>query len=185
MPILIICAHSDLPHSRVNAALLHAAGALPDVRITDLYGRYPDFFVDIAAEQADLLAHETVILQHPLNWYSVPAMLKHWIDLVLAHGWAYGPGGTALAGKRWGHALSTGGGRESYQPEGLHQRTLAEFLPPLERTATLCGMRWLEPFATFGADRLSPAEIDAAAERYATWLCELQAAPPSPRLIAP
>ena len=173
MAVLIVCAHPDLPHSRVNRALLEAARGLPGVTTTDLYGRYPDFFIDVAAEQAALVAHDTIVLQHPLHWYGVPAMLKHWIDQVLLDGWAYGTGGTRLAGKRWGHALSTGGQAASYHPQGLHQHTLAEFMTPLKRTATLCSMTWLEPFVTHGADRLSDAERDAAALAYRDWLSSL------------
>ncbi|HPU50394.1 MAG TPA: NAD(P)H-dependent oxidoreductase [Burkholderiaceae bacterium] len=170
MSVLIVCAHPDLPHSRVNAALFAAARGLPDVTTTDLYGAYPDFFIDVPAEQAALAAHDTIVLQHPLYWYSVPALLKHWIDHVLLQGWAYGPGGTRLQGKRWAHALSTGGQPASYTAEGLHRHTLAEFLTPLHRTATLCSMRWLDPFVTPDADRLAPADIDAAAAAYRAWL---------------
>jgi len=173
MPVLIVCAHPDLPHSRVNRALLEAARGLPGVTTTDLYGSYPDFFIDVAAEQAALDAHDTIVLQHPLHWYGMPAMLKHWIDQVLLEGWAYGSGGNRLAGKRWGHALSTGGQAASYEARGLHQHTLAEFMTPLKRTATLCAMNWLEPFVTHGADHLNDAERDAAAQTYRHWLTGL------------
>ena len=173
MPVLILCAHPDLPRSRINRALLDAARRLPGVTTTDLYGSYPDFFIDVAAEQAALAAHDTIVLQHPLHWYGMPALLKHWVDLVLLDGWAYGPGGTRLAGKRWGHALSTGGPAASYDARGLHQHTLAEFMTPLKRTATLCSTIWLDPFVTHGADQLSDAELDAAARAYRDWLCGL------------
>ena len=43
----------------------------------------------------------TIVLQHPLYWYSVPGLLKHWFDKVLARGFAYGAGGRELVGKRW------------------------------------------------------------------------------------
>ena len=65
----------------------------------DLYEAYPDFDIDVRREQELLAAHEVIVLQHPFYWYSAPALLKEWQDLVLEHGWAYGSGGTALRGK--------------------------------------------------------------------------------------
>jgi hypothetical protein len=76
--------------------------------------------------------------------------VKQWIDLVLAFGWAYGPGGVALRGKTLFHVVTSGGAAAAYQADGFHGYTLAEFLRPLERTTTLCGMTWLPPLAIQG-----------------------------------
>jgi glutathione-regulated potassium-efflux system ancillary protein KefG len=173
--LLVLFAHPRLERSRANARL-HAH--IPrDERITvhDLYEAYPDFAVDVAEEQARLLAHDIVIWHHPLYWYSAPPLVKQWIDLVLTVGWAYGPGGTALRGKTLFHAVTTGGASAAYQTDGMHGWTLAEFLRPLQRTATLCGMRWLPPFAVHGTHRLSEAELDAGGQRYARLLLDLAA----------
>lgn len=168
--VLILFAHPRLEKSRANRALLgHLPG--PDVvTFRDLYEQYPDFAVNVADEQALLLAHDVIVWHHPLYWYSAPPLVKQWIDLVLAFGWAYGPGGTALRGKALGHVVTTGGAEGAYQYDGFHQHTLDEFLRPLERTATLCGMQWLPPFAVHGTHRLSDAELDAAGARYGAWL---------------
>lgn len=47
---------------------------------------------------------------HPLYWYGVPGLLKHWRDTVLVKGWAYGEGGGALLamGLGWKAALVAG-----------------------------------------------------------------------------
>ena len=60
------------------------------VRLHDLYEAYPDFLIDVEAEQALLLEHDVIVFQHPVYWYSSPAILKEWQDLVLEHGFAYG-----------------------------------------------------------------------------------------------
>ncbi len=60
----------------------------------------PDFNIDINAEQRALERADLVVLQHPMQWYSFPPLLKLWIDKVLEHGWAYGHDGNALVGKR-------------------------------------------------------------------------------------
>jgi glutathione-regulated potassium-efflux system ancillary protein KefG len=164
--ILVLFAHPRLEKSRSNQALLRHLPRTEGVTIQDLYERYPDFNVDIAAEQALLLAHDIVVFQHPIYWYSAPPLVKQWIDLVLSFGWAYGPGGTALKGKTAFHAVTTGGAEAAYQLDGFHGFTLAEFLRPLQRTATLCGMTWLPPFAVHGTLRLSDTELEAVATQY-------------------
>ncbi len=74
-------------------------GALDDmegITFNNLYEEYPDFQIDIKKEQDLLLNHDIIIWHHPFYWYSSPAILKEWIDLVLQHGFAYGRAGTAL-----------------------------------------------------------------------------------------
>ncbi|MDX1383156.1 MAG: NAD(P)H-dependent oxidoreductase, partial [Thermoanaerobaculia bacterium] len=95
-PVLVLLAHPALERSRINARMAAAAAELEGVLVRDLYEAYPDLDVDVDAEQRLLAAHDVVIFQHPLYWYSTPALLKEWMDLVLQHGWAYGDGGTAL-----------------------------------------------------------------------------------------
>ena len=108
--ILILFAHPALEKSRIHRQLLRGLPELPGVTLNDLYERYPDFDIDIAREQQLLTDHDLVILQHPFYWYSTPALLKQWQDLVLEHGWAYGSQGKALRGKQVLSVISTGGG---------------------------------------------------------------------------
>jgi putative NADPH-quinone reductase len=97
--ILIIYAHPYPQHSHANKRMLEQAGTLEGVEIRSLYQLYPDFNIDVAAEQAALARADLVIWQHPMQWYSVPPLLKLWMDKVLSHGWAYGHNGIALRGK--------------------------------------------------------------------------------------
>jgi len=83
--------------SRANVALVSALAELPELQVRSLYELYPDFAIDIEAEQSALLAARIVLWQCPLYWYSVPPLLKLWFDKVLAYGWAYGEGTHALA----------------------------------------------------------------------------------------
>jgi len=87
--ILILFAHPVAEKSRVQRSLLSKAASLPNVSIRDLYQLYPDFNIDIEAEKDALSQHDIVLWQHPFYWYSSPALLKQWIDLVLEYGWAY------------------------------------------------------------------------------------------------
>ncbi|WP_322752555.1 NAD(P)H-dependent oxidoreductase [Frankia sp. Cas3] len=104
---LVLLAHPNLSNSRVNAALADVARQEEHVTVHDLYAAYPDFRIDVAREQRLLLAHDSVTLQFPFQWYSTPSLLKLWLDEVLTYGWAFGEGGTALHGKTLRFAIST------------------------------------------------------------------------------
>jgi glutathione-regulated potassium-efflux system ancillary protein KefG len=164
--ILILFAHPKLEKSRVQSRLLHAAGQVHGVHIHDLYEHYPDFHINIPAEQGLLLEHELILLQHPFYWYSCPPLMKQWIDLVLQHGWAYGKEGNALAGKKMGNVISAGGIREAYSHDGFNRYTIADFLAPFNQTARLCKMDYLPPFVVHGTHRATEPELDKAALQY-------------------
>ncbi|QYJ96476.1 NAD(P)H-dependent oxidoreductase [Shewanella alkalitolerans] len=149
--VLLLLAHPSQHRSEVNLPLFELAKTIPGVTTVDLYGEYPEFDIDIEREQQRLLAHDVVIFQFPLYWYSTPAILKEWQDLVLEYGFAYGTDGNALKGKRFFCAITAGGKEEAYQAEGYNHFTLRQLLAPLEQTASLTGMRYLPPFALFGA----------------------------------
>ena len=149
--ILILLAHPSIERSEVNRPLANTAAGVDGVTLIDLYGEYPDFQIDIDREQQRLLEHDIIIFQHPLYWYSTPAILKEWQDLVLEHDFAYGTRGTKLHGKILMNALSAGGQEAAYCSEGYNHFTIRELLHPLEQTAMLCGMIYLPPFALFAA----------------------------------
>lgn len=170
--VLIIAAHPQLEHSHVNSALLQAArqqGA-GHVVLRDLYALYPDYLIDVQAEQALLDAARLIVWQHPIQWYSMPSLMKLWVDEVLSFGWAYGPRGTALKGKDLWLVASTGGPQDSYRPDRYNRYFFDAFLPPYEQTAALCGMRFVPPLLLHGAQRISPAELDAHVRVYASRL---------------
>ncbi len=164
--ILIQFAHPALERSRANRALVEAVLDVEGVTFNDLYEAYPDFDVDVAREQALLLEHDIVVLQHPFYWYSTPALMKQWEDLVLEHGWAYGSRGTALHGKKLLSVITAGGGEGAYKPGGYNRFTMAQLLTPFEQTAHLCGMEYLPPFVVHGTHALSPEELDNHAKDY-------------------
>jgi glutathione-regulated potassium-efflux system ancillary protein KefG len=172
--ILLLFAHPALEKSRANRKLVERARGVSGVTFHDLYEAYPDFDVDVKREQALLLAHDTVVLQHPFYWYQAPALVKQWEDLVLEHGWAYGTGGTALRGKRLVSAVTTGGGEAAYRAEGHNRFTVRQLLAPIEQTARLCGMDYPPPFVVHGTHRLDAEGIARAAEEYALFLTALR-----------
>lgn len=173
--VLVLFAHPALQKSRINARLAAAIRGLPGITFRDLYEEYPTFQIDVAAEQAQLIAHDIIVLQYPFFWYSCPALLKEWLDLVLEYGFAYGPAGNKLHGKSLLSAITTGGPESAYAHSGRNHYTLQELLAPFEQTARLCGMHWLPPFAVHGVGHVTDATIfDRDAADYARVLTALR-----------
>ena len=157
--ILVLFAHPAVRRSRVNRRMIEAIQDLDRTTVNDLYEAYPDLDIDVAREQQLLTAHEVVVFQHPFYWYSTPAILKEWQDLVLEHGWAYGHDGHALEGKFLMSAITTGGGEDAYRRQGVNKFTMRELLAPIEQAARLCGIEYLPPFVIHGTHQLTDRKI--------------------------
>ena len=156
--ILILFAHPALQKSRVNRRLIEKAHNLEGVTFHDLYEVYPDFHIRVKREQSLLLDHDLIVFHHPFYWYSSPAIIKEWIDLVLEYGFAYGIEGTALKGKSMMTAISAGGSEDSYKADGVHYYHVRDFLRTFERTAALCNMTYLPPFVVHHNSELATSE---------------------------
>ena len=164
--IVILIFHPMLHKSRVNRVLIKAVNELEGVSCRYMYDLYPDFQIDIQAEQEVLLQHDIIIWQHPFYWYSSPALLKEWLDLVLEHGFAFGKEGRALEGKSVMSAISAGARREIYGTQEKVKFSVRSLLEPFEQTANLCRMRYLPPFVSHGTYLLNEQQIGQAAEDY-------------------
>ena len=164
--VLVLFAHPALEKSRVNRRLAAAVEDVPGVTFHDLYESYPDGDIFVPREQELLEAHDVFVFQFPFYWYSTPALLKEWQDLVLQHGWAYGSEGNALRGKSALFAMSTGGNEDASRKDGYNQYTMRQFLVPLFQTCRLCGIACFPPFIVHGTLNMPPAEIEAHAADY-------------------
>jgi glutathione-regulated potassium-efflux system ancillary protein KefG len=164
--ILILFAHPALEKSRVNRVLIEAVRGLEGVTFHDLYEAYPDLDIEVGHEQDLLVNHDVIVLHHPFFWYSTPAILKEWQDLVLEHGWAYGTGGVALEGKRMLSAVTTGGSEAAYCTGGHNRFTVRQLLAPIEQTARLCRMEYLAPFVVHGSLGMTPEQAREHAGDY-------------------
>lgn len=135
---------------------------------------------DVKSEQETLLWADTLILQFPLWWFSMPAILKGWVDRVYSFGFAYGVGersekrwgdrygeGT-LVGKRAMLIVTTGGWEEHYSARGVNG-PIEDLLFPINHGILFYpGYDVLPPFVVYKVDRLDEAGFVSIAER----LCE-------------
>lgn len=172
--VLIIYAHPIENKSRVNKQLINAVSDMDHVTINNLYENYPDFFINVKYEQGLLLKHDIIIWHHPLYWYSAPAILKEWFDLVLEHGFAYGREGNALKGKWAMNCITTGGREATYQPDGMNRYTVGQFLLPYNQSANLCKMQYLSPYVIHGVHLLNESSVAEEIQAYVNMVKNLR-----------
>jgi glutathione-regulated potassium-efflux system ancillary protein KefG len=172
--ILILFAHPVLHKSRINSKILRAIEPIQGITVRHLYELYSDFHIDVKQEQELLLEHDIIVWQHPFYWYSAPAIIKEWIDLVLEHGFAYGREGVALKGKAIFNAITTGGTLEAYSEQGRNTHTINQFLAPYKQTARLCNMTYLPPFVIHGTHLLNDDKIKDFVDEYKSILIGLR-----------
>lgn len=100
--VLLISGHPHLDQSLANRTVIdalkaHWGDALEVRDLGAMYGAYGP--VDVKAEQEAIVRADAIVIQYPMYWYSMPAVLKGYLDDVYAYGFAYGTGGEALKGK--------------------------------------------------------------------------------------
>ncbi len=182
----ILLFHPDSERSRVNTALTRAVVGLHHVAIADMAALYPAGITmehDSEREAARLLRADRIVLQFPMQWYSTPALLKQWQDVVLTR-MAYmnwDTEGASLAGKPLMVAATMGAEEATYRPQGRNRFTLAELLAPLHASANRFAMDWQDPFLVFGADALDGDDLAEAGRAYTRALSRLASLPVAPR----
>lgn len=177
--VLLVVGHPDLSQSKANAALVDAVRDLPHVTVHDLYATYPNFQIDVAAEQALLADHDVIVFQHPVFWYNTTPLFKQWQDKVFTFGWAFTIDGSAsqLAGKKAVVAVTTGVPADHYTPEGSNQATIETLLSNWQATLRLCQFDIQQPMVkVYGtAFGLSDEDLATAAKQYSELLASYAA----------
>ncbi|MCP4494315.1 MAG: NAD(P)H-dependent oxidoreductase [Gammaproteobacteria bacterium] len=149
MKVLVIFAHPDVENGSIaNKIIVNEVKNVREVEIRDLYRMYPDFAIDVESEQKALTDADVIIFQYPFYWYSIPGMLKEWLDRVFVYGFAYGSTGDKLKGKEFIISTTVGGPVDAYKEGGYNNFTVQELLKPLEQTANLSGMIFNKPLVT-------------------------------------
>lgn len=176
MKTLIISGHTDLKTSVANKTILDTLGAaLPEARIVKLDELYPDFNVNVEAEQQNLVWADTIVMQYPVFWYSMPSLLHRYIEQVFVHGFSHGSKGDKLKGKRLIMSFTTGAPAEAYTPERI---TIDQITLPARAMCALTGLVFDGYVYTGGvsyASRTTPEEREAqvvAAREHAARLIE-------------
>jgi putative NADPH-quinone reductase len=83
--VLIVSGHPDIKNSLANKAIFKDLENVENISINNLANKYPDYKIDVEKEQELLLSHDIIIFQFPFYWYSVPGIMKKWMDDVFTY----------------------------------------------------------------------------------------------------
>jgi putative NADPH-quinone reductase len=169
---LIILAHPRYHSSLANKTIMEELqNSNQHHEVRDIHRLYPDYRIDVQAEQEALLRHDTIILQYPFYWLNLPAILKHWIDEVFAYQFAYGSQGDKLKGKNLIPSFTVGAAEKEYHLSGKHHMRIFEFCKSLEHTAVYAQMNYIDPVCFFGAslnvEAFTEEEVKGNAKQHA------------------
>jgi glutathione-regulated potassium-efflux system ancillary protein KefF len=141
--ILIISGHTNLNDSVVNKEILIRYEKLfPEAEIVYLDKLYPDFKIDVKAEQEKLVKADIIILQYPIFWYHMPSIMERWMEETFEHGFSHGSTGDKLKGKKLIASFTTGGPEESYHKDADYGYEIEDFLPAIKLTCSLTKMEF-------------------------------------------
>ncbi|MBK8794865.1 MAG: NAD(P)H-dependent oxidoreductase [Holophaga sp.] len=133
---------------------------------------------DILEEQEKLKACDLLILQFPLWWFSMPAILKGWVDRVMTMGFAYGGGKWydkgGLQGRRAMLAITTGGPEPSYLERGINGAMNEVLFPIQHGILYFCGFEVLQPFVAWSPAHLELPARTEVLDRYAEALAGIE-----------
>jgi len=130
----------------------------------------------LSAEMTKLIEADVLNFNFPLWWFGMPAILKGWVDRVMAYGVAYGG---EFGFKEQGRfkdrtaflTVSTGSPQNFYTKEGAHQRSIADILRNIDQGIfKLVGYNTLDPFVGFAVSRISHEERVQILENYTDYL---------------
>lgn len=146
------------------------------------------FSPDLETQIAQLIACDVLVLQFPIWWLGMPAIMKGWIDRVFAIGVTYGGGRWfdrgMMRGKRAMLAVTIGGTEQAYSPEGIYG-SADELLRPINHgILAFCGFDVMEPFFAFAPARKDANQRREIFDAYAHRLLNIRCAPRLPMLLS-
>ncbi|MDO4903633.1 MAG: NAD(P)H-dependent oxidoreductase [Limosilactobacillus sp.] len=159
--------HPNFAGSRVNKALVKAAEDA-GFEVRDMYKLYPDFKIDVKAEQKVFEEADRMVWEFPVYWYSAPALFHQYAQDVFEYGWAYGHDATALHGKEL--LIATTVGAHNYGHDNFVKYDVHEIFRPFQAISRLLGTTYLKPFEVIGASTIDDDQLAQAAKDYVEYL---------------
>lgn len=174
MKTLVIVSHPSLNDSTSQQFLINSINHIQDVTVHHLETEYPNGGIEREREQTLLRSHQRIILQFPLYWYSSPALLKEWQDVVFTGEQFYQGEGTILSGKQLGLVLTIGVKKADYQAGGREGTTVDELMRPFQAVARHMGMNYLPHFGIHQFAYLSEMQKKSLLIAYQYYLTGVQ-----------
>lgn len=144
------------------------------------------FSAELQNEMDRLASCDILVLQFPIWWLGMPAIMKGWIDRVFAVGRTYGGGRWfdqgMMRGKRAMLAVTIGGTEQAYSSDGIYGPVMDVLRPINHGILAFCGFDVVEPFISYAPSRQNEPERQAIFAAYATRLLNIDKAPTLPML---
>ncbi|MDC5420321.1 NAD(P)H-dependent oxidoreductase [Acinetobacter baumannii] len=151
---LLILAHPYYAQSIANKTIVNElVKTYPDLEVRDIFHLYPDYKIDVSAEQEALLRHDTIILQYPMFWFNMPAILKLWFDEVFTYQFAYGSQGDKLKDKKV--IISMTVGQKEANMVNNHENLIVSFLKAVQHSIQYTQMQLSGTFLLYDVSSLS------------------------------
>lgn len=152
-------------------------------QVEEGHAHQTDSFADDLQQEMDkLFACDVLIFQFPLWWFSVPAILKGWVDRVFASTRIYGGGKWydkgVFVGKRAMCSVTLGGSESIVSPDGLNGDIHDQILFHINHgMLAFTGFTVIRPFLVHGPARMTPEQRAAELDRYAASVRNLSSLP--------
>lgn len=138
------------------------------------------FVPELQAQMDRLASCDLLILQFPMWWLGMPAIMKGWIDRVFAVGRTYGGGRWFdrgwMRGKRAMLAVTIGGTEKAYSPDGIYGAAEDVLRPINHGILAFCGFEVIEPFIVYAPSRKCEQELQQCFAAYSERLLKIDSA---------
>lgn len=161
---LVIFAHPYFEYSNANVELIKAYDGAENLVFRDLYEEYPDFHIETFKERKRIREYERLVFHFPLIWFSVPPLLKLWIDEVFDISWNLEKN-HPLQNKDAIIVVTVGGKPENYLPNGMYETSVEDLLKPLTLSLKVNQIDVKEFITIYNADDLTKEELSQHAEK--------------------
>lgn len=135
---------------------------------------------DIMAEVANVLAADLVILNAPMYWFSIPALMKGWMDRVFLSGPFYGGkriyDRAGLTGKKALLSMTLGCQPHMLTEDSVHGDIMT-MLRPVLRSLGYVGMEVLEPYFAYHVPYVDDAARADIMTDYCTFIGNIESVP--------
>lgn len=151
MNITMFLFHPRYSESRANRHIVEGIKKeKSDITIHHIDSLYTSDTISVEKEQALLISTDYIIFQFPYYWYTIPGMMKCWLDSVFTYNFAFGSEGNKLKDKSYLVSVTVGGKQDTYSPEGYNSSSVEEYLLFFEQIGRLTQMQYKGIVASYG-----------------------------------
>lgn len=133
---------------------------------------YSPLSIDADAEHKALLEADNIILQFPMFWYSIPGLMKYWLDCVMGYQFAFGPHGDKLKGKTLVASITVGATKDAYTAQGQSGHPIEAYFLWIEQLGKLTQMKYKGIISSYGYSPDASSEyIEKTISQHVEGLC--------------